>query len=69
MKDIEAWLVKEQGIHRGTTGSGVREWYSSQHASNSPCEDELVSATAQLPKSSSEGAQPWMFWGVFDGHV
>ncbi|KAE9380920.1 protein serine/threonine phosphatase 2C [Stipitochalara longipes BDJ] len=69
MKDVEAWLVKEQGIHHGTSGSGVQQWHSSRHASNSPCEDELVSAKKHLPQSSSEGTQPWMFWGVFDGHV
>jgi len=69
MKDVEAWLVKEQGIHSGPAGSGVREWHSSRHASNSPCEDELISSRVHLTQSSDEGAQPWMFWGVFDGHV
>jgi len=67
--DMEAWLVKEQGIHCGPAGSGVREWHSSRHASNSPCEDELVSARANLYQLSSKDAQPWMFWGVFDGHM
>jgi pyruvate dehydrogenase phosphatase len=69
MKDVETWLVKEQSIHQGNAGSGVREWHSSRHPSNSPCEDELVAAKARIPRPPDEGSQPWMFWGVFDGHV
>jgi pyruvate dehydrogenase phosphatase len=69
MKDVEAWVVKEQSVHQGMAGSGVREWHSSRHPSNSPCEDELVASRVYLPRSPDEGSQPWMFWGVFDGHV
>jgi pyruvate dehydrogenase phosphatase len=69
MIDVEAWLAKETGIHQGITGSGIRAWHSSRHASNAPCEDELVSARVPLPPSFGDGNQPWMFWGVFDGHV
>lgn len=69
MKDVEAWLLKESSIHRGMAGSGVREWHSSRHPSNTPCEDEMVTAKVSLPRSSGDGSQPWMFWGVFDGHI
>ena len=68
MKDVGAWLVKEQSIHKGK-GSGVREWHSSRHGSNTPCEDELVASRVQLPQLAGERSQAWMFWGVFDGHV
>ena len=69
MKDVEAWLVKEQSIHQGMASSGVREWHCSRHPSNTPGEDELVTSRVKLPRSFGEGSQPWMFWGVFDGHV
>jgi pyruvate dehydrogenase phosphatase len=69
MNDVEGWLVKEQSIHQGMAGSGVREWHSSRHPSNTPGEDELVNARVHLPRSFGEGSQAWMFWGVFDGHV
>jgi len=69
MKDVEAWLVKEQSIHPGVASSGVREWHCSRRPSNTPGEDELVTSRVKLPRSFEEGSQPWMFWGVFDGHV
>jgi pyruvate dehydrogenase phosphatase len=68
MNDVEDWLVKEQSIHQGMAGSGVREWHCSRHLSNTPGEDELVTSRVNLPRSFGEGSQAWMFWGVFDGH-
>ena len=69
MEEVERWLVEEQSIHEGYEGSGVREWHCSRRPSNMPGEDELISARVQFPGSSSGGNEPWMFWGVFDGHV
>lgn len=68
MEEVETWLVKEQSVHEGAAGSGVLEWHSSRHPSNTPGEDELVSARIQLLRPSGGGNEPWMFWGVFDGH-
>jgi pyruvate dehydrogenase phosphatase len=68
MKDVEAWLVKEQSIHQGMASSGVREWHCSRRPSNTPGEDELVTSSVIISHFLGEGSQPWMFWGVFDGH-
>ena len=67
--DVNAWLQKEQSCHMGAKGSGVREWHSVRCASNVPSEDNLVSAQYRLSGSSDNGNQPWLFWGVFDGHL
>lgn len=65
LSDVDSWLREEEALHQGPSRSGVKEWYSVRCAANSPCEDNYVAA--QSPVSGSTD-QPWLFWGVFDGH-
>jgi pyruvate dehydrogenase phosphatase len=66
LDDVGVWLRKEESSHLVPSGIGVQSWYSLRCASNSPCEDNYVAA--QVPVSGNGGSQPWLFWGVFDGH-
>jgi hypothetical protein len=66
LDDVAVWLRNEESSHQGPSGSGVRSWYSVRCASNSPCEDNYV--TAHVPVSGKTKDHPWLFWGVFDGH-
>ncbi|RFU33780.1 hypothetical protein B7463_g2543, partial [Scytalidium lignicola] len=63
--DANLWLRKEQSSHNGPSGSGVKSWDIVRCASNSPCEDNLVTAQCSIPSQQKE----WLFWGVFDGHA
>ncbi|KAK4691562.1 pyruvate dehydrogenase phosphatase, partial [Lecanoromycetidae sp. Uapishka_2] len=53
----------EQSSHTIGGASGVQRFDTVRVASNSPVEDELVSASG-----NEDGAVKWMMWGVFDGH-
>jgi pyruvate dehydrogenase phosphatase len=68
MDEVETWLVEEQSMHKGVPGSGIREWHSTRRPSNTPGEDELVNSRVHIPGFSGGAGEPWMFWGVFDGH-
>ena len=63
--DTNLWLRREQSSHKGPSGSGVESWDIVRCPSNSICEDNLVTAQRALPNWE----KPWLFWGVFDGHV
>jgi hypothetical protein len=63
--DANLWLRKEQSSHKGPPGSGVKSWDIVRCPSNAICEDNLVTAQCAIPRAT----KPWLFWGVFDGHV
>ena len=61
---MNQWLHKEERSHEGPAGSGVKSWDTSRRPSNVICEDNLATAQSTLPVQE----EPWLFWGVFDGH-
>jgi len=66
IQDVNSWLQKEQSTHEGPVGSGIREWHTIRRPSNEPCEDNLTTAQHSVTHGES---LPWMFWGIFDGHM
>lgn len=66
LKDVDAWLSKEESSSLYPMGSGVRLLSSVRCASNPTCEDNYTAARS--PVGNGSGEKPWLFWGVFDGH-
>jgi pyruvate dehydrogenase phosphatase len=47
-----------------TAAGGAVRFHGVQHASNSPCEDEIAH-----DKAESVGPEKWAYWAIFDGHA
>jgi hypothetical protein len=65
LNDAVTWLRQNESTQKGPVGSGVRRWYTVRCPSNFPCEDNLVATQCPVSGNSTE---PWVFWGIFDGH-
>jgi pyruvate dehydrogenase phosphatase len=65
LHDVKQWLDKAaKSYSLPEKSQGVTRWDSIRLASNSPSEDNLVASRSP----AGDGGQPWLFWGVFDGH-
>jgi len=66
LDDVKNWMQKGQvASPKGWKHPDVKTWEAINLASNFPCEDTMVFGEHAVTGTT----QPWLCWGVFDGHV